>query len=148
MTGTLSILLCHKFRLLHTLVLSNCGLNSADLMSLAQASVKGRLSELKHLDISKNDEALTSCGDLFCSGAQWQKLTELICDQLVPNSEAFVTIQSHCWNSLQKLKVSLDSPSFDWIHDFKLQSLTEFYIETPQIGFVKVLSGIAGAVEI
>ena len=27
------------------------------------------------------------------------------------------------------------------------QSLTEFYIEKPQIGFVKVLSGIAGAVE-
>ena len=124
MTGTLCLLLCHTFPSLHTLILNDCGLNSKDLTSLAQASVKGRLSELKHLDISKNDEALTSCGDMFGFGAQWQKLTELICDQLVPNSEAFVGmmqhVQSNCLNSLQKLKVSLDSTSFDWTHDFKL----------------------------
>ena len=151
MTGTLSILLCHSFPSLHTLILSDCGLNSQDFISLAHASVKGRLSELKHLDISKNDEALTSCTQLFCSGAQWQKLTELICDQLVPNSEAFVCVlqhvESNCLNSLQKLTVSLDKTCFDRMYEVVFQSLTEFYIQTPQIGFVKILNGIAGAVE-
>ena len=53
-TGHLSILLDHSFPSLNSLILSNCGLNSQDLCSLAQASVEGRLPQLKHLDISEN----------------------------------------------------------------------------------------------
>ena len=56
MTGTLSILLCHRFQSLDTLILSDCGLNTDDLNSLARAKAKRRLPELKHLDISENGE--------------------------------------------------------------------------------------------
>ena len=51
MTGTLSILLCHSFPSLDTLILSDCAVNSDDLSSLAQATVKLRLPQLRHLDI-------------------------------------------------------------------------------------------------
>ena len=53
-TGVLSILLCHSFPVLETLILSDCWLNSDDLRSLAQANKEGRLPKLKHLDISQN----------------------------------------------------------------------------------------------
>ena len=48
-SGTLSILLCHKFPMLHTLVLSDCGLSSTDLRSLAEANRKGRLPKTQSL---------------------------------------------------------------------------------------------------
>ena len=53
-TGNLFILLLHSFPSLNSLALSDCGLNSQDLCSLAQGSVEGRLPKLKHLDISQN----------------------------------------------------------------------------------------------
>ena len=55
-TGNLSILLCHSFPSLNSLILSDCGLNSQDLCSLAQASLEGRLPQLRHLDISDNPD--------------------------------------------------------------------------------------------
>ena len=52
--GSLSALMCHYFLHLQILVLRRCEINSADMMSLSQASSYGRLPELRHLDISQN----------------------------------------------------------------------------------------------
>ena len=77
----LSILLKNEFPELHTLILSDCELNREDLESLTWAKVKGRIPELRHLDISQNDEI---CGHL---------------DLLFDNSP------SSTWNSLLSLNV-------------------------------------------
>ena len=74
-TGNLSVLLCQNFRSLNSLILCDCGLNSQDLCSLAQASVKGRLPKLKHLDISENRRICIT--DLFSSSCKWGQLLEL-----------------------------------------------------------------------
>ena len=52
--GSLAILLCHNFPSLQSMVLSDCGLKSQDVSILAQACAKGRLPELRHLDLSEN----------------------------------------------------------------------------------------------
>ena len=58
-----------------TLILSDCGLNSDDLNSLAQASVDGRLPELKYLDLSHNK--LTGAKRLFWSSSSMNQLLTL-----------------------------------------------------------------------
>ena len=72
--GTLNILLCHSFPSLNSLILSDCELNSQDLCSLAQANIKGRLPELKHLDISENDGTIGHLQCLFTDSCTWPKL--------------------------------------------------------------------------
>ena len=57
LTGNLSVLLHHSFPSLNSLVLSDCGLISQDLCSLDRARLKGRLPQLRHLDISKNNDS-------------------------------------------------------------------------------------------
>ena len=76
-TGNLSAFLRHSFPSLNNLILSNCRLNSKDLCSLAQASVKGRLPQLKHLDIAKNRDVSGRLHFLFFSGEHWQQLLSL-----------------------------------------------------------------------
>ena len=61
--GRLHILLLGTFPSMTTLVLTDCRLILQDLTSLAQASVQGKLPELKHLDISFN--ALGTQNDPF-----------------------------------------------------------------------------------
>ena len=60
----LTRLLSDNLPSLSSLILSNCGLNSEDLCSLAQASVEGRLPELTHLDISSNPEICSNKLDI------------------------------------------------------------------------------------
>ena len=76
-SGKLFILTCRTFPSLAHLVVSDCGLNSQDLCSLAQVNIKGRLPELKHLDISHNNELHGQLQYLFSSGEKWQKLLSL-----------------------------------------------------------------------
>ena len=75
-SGTLSTFLCHSFPSLETLILSDCGLNSDDLTSLAQASVEG-LPELKHLDLSDNEVIIGQWRHLFSQSQQWSHLLSL-----------------------------------------------------------------------
>ena len=51
MTGNLSALLTQSFPRLNTLILRSCHLSSEDIETLVQTNVKGKLPELKHLDI-------------------------------------------------------------------------------------------------
>ena len=54
-TGNLSRLFWSRFPSLHTLILSDCALNSQDLCSLVKSKAQGKLPELRSLDISQND---------------------------------------------------------------------------------------------
>ena len=60
-SGFLAILQCHSFPSLQSMVLSNCGLKSQGLSILAQAYAKGRLPELRHLDLSENLKSQVKC---------------------------------------------------------------------------------------
>ena len=70
----LSVLMKRCFWVLHTLVLSDCGLHSDDLRSLAEARVYHGLPELRHLDISHNIDDL---GCLFKFECIWDRLVFL-----------------------------------------------------------------------
>ena len=71
----ISDLFTHSFPRLNTLILSWCKLNANDLQSLARANVDGKLPQLRHLDISKNEDVIIS--DLFTHSAQWNQLKTL-----------------------------------------------------------------------
>ena len=73
-TGNLSVLLDHSFPSLNSLILSDCGLNSQDLCSLAQASVEGRLPHLMDLDISCNPDILNHLDSLYSDSCTWNQL--------------------------------------------------------------------------
>ena len=108
MSGTLSILLCHSFPLLDTLILSDCRLNFLDLNSLAKASAKGRLPELKHLDISQNDGLKGQVRYLFEYGCKWEKLLHLNVDGNLSTrySQLSRPVRSGCLKSLEFLRFS------------------------------------------
>ena len=72
MKGSLSMF-THSFPTLNTLILRSCDLNSSDLQSLARANVEGKLPQLRHLDISWNNDV--EIRDLFTRSAQWNQLT-------------------------------------------------------------------------
>ena len=74
-TGSLSALFTHSFPTLNTLILSECHLNSNDLQSLVRANVDGKLPQLRHLDISENEDVIIC--DLFTHSAQWNQLKTL-----------------------------------------------------------------------
>ena len=76
-SGKLHYLVGYSFPFLTDLILSDCGLNSLDLTSLVKASVKGRLPELKHLDISVNPETVGHLQNLFEMRQKWTGLLKL-----------------------------------------------------------------------
>ena len=103
-TGSLSALFTHSFPRLDTLKLNDCNLNSNDLQSLARANVEGKLPQLRHLDISFNNDVEIS--DLFTHSAQWNQLTILSThDEQVLNiePELLTSLQEVClsWSSYQ-----------------------------------------------
>ena len=107
-SGTLSILSCHSFLSLNTLILSDCGLNLLDLNSLAKVSAKGSLPELKHLDVSENDGLKGQVRYLFEHGCKWEKLLHLNVDGKFPTrySQLSRSIRSGCLKSLEFLRFS------------------------------------------
>ena len=106
-TGNLSVLLCHSFPSLNSLVLSDCGLNSQGLCSLAQANVEGRLPQLIHLDISENRAC--ELAYLFHDNCKWETLFSLyIVDTGQTPQQLLVAskIASGCLQSLQQLRTA------------------------------------------
>ena len=71
--SSLCKLLCRKFPVLHSLVLSNCSLEIPDLLCLAQANVEGWLPMLRRLDIS-NNRNFGNLRDLFAFDSEWQTI--------------------------------------------------------------------------
>ena len=97
-TGNLSVLFIHSFPRLNTVILEDCELNATDLQSLARASVEGKLPQLRHLDISRNDEEIS---DLFTHSAQWNQLTTLRTSDV-----NVLNVDPECLTSLEELRVS------------------------------------------
>ena len=102
-TGVLSILLCHSFPVLETLILSDCWLNSDDLRSLAQANKKGRLPKLKHLDISQNPNIKTGRETFFCYDAKWEELNCLIIDRAEGGISNIFSQENDCLVNLKEV---------------------------------------------
>ena len=113
--GSLSILLCHSLLSLDTLILKNCGLSSQDLRSLAEANVKGRIPELKHLHISQNILFENDLNKLFDSGCKWERLVQLNIEGTSLNcfSDLNAKVKSGCLLGLEELCISEDVDSLD-----------------------------------
>ena len=77
MAGSLSVMLTKHFQSLTSLVVSDCGLVSDDLSSLAKAGSQGRLPQLGHLDLSDNVGIRGHFQRLFLHGHQWGHLLSL-----------------------------------------------------------------------
>ena len=109
-TGVLSILLCHSFPSLNSLMLHDCGLSSQDIRSLAEASVKGRIPELKHLDISQNIMFKNDLDKLFDLKCKWETLVRLNVEGSSLNcfSELNGKVKSGCLLGLGELCISED----------------------------------------
>ena len=118
--GCLSILLCHSFPELQTLILNDCGLNSKDLSDTAQACVKGRLPELKRLDLSENLKTQSQVKCLFEHSSKWQQIQSL---------DLF---QSYGTNSLSAIDLQCLSTKMISGH---LSSLKELTISSNSFGF-------------
>ena len=106
-TGVLSILLCHSFPALETLILSDCRLNSDGLHSLAKAEIKGRLPKVRCLDISQNENIKIEHETFFCHGAKWEELNYLKIDGVEEGSSIFSQQNDYLVNLKE---IIIDSP--------------------------------------
>ena len=108
--GNLSILLRHNLSSLTSLILSDCGLNSQDLCSLAKASVEARLPQLTHLDISDNERVSGQLQNLFAKNCKWDKLRSFIIGKIKAKHKRDLQllardITSGCLRSIKRLAI-------------------------------------------
>ena len=76
--GELSTLTSQDLTSLRTLILHDCQLNEQDMMSLAEANDKGRLSKLENLDLSENLPLIVR---FITIGSKWLNLRKLKINQ-------------------------------------------------------------------
>ena len=118
--GKLFILVGHSFPSLSTLIVSDCGLNASDLTSLAEASAKSRLPELRHLDISQNSDIQGYLTNLFLFEQKWSQLLTL-------------NIQQDPYSPRgDDLQVILNL-----VRSGRLGSLTEFQVSLSNVGSIE-----------
>ena len=135
-TEVLSILLCHSLPNLESPILSNCGLNENDLKSLAKANEKGRLPNLKHLDISQN-MFRNNLKKLFGNELdgqfelKWMYLLSFNVDQNSADclNDLSDMTKKGCLGSLQELKISIDINN-SYHAGSKWPRLTDLYIRS------------------
>ena len=132
--GVLSILLCHSFPSLNTLLLNDCGLSSQDLRSLAKANVKGRLPAIRHLDISQNILFQNDLDRFFELNSKWENLLSLNVQgtSLTCFNDLNVKVNSDCLPALRDLRVCTDfgvsdPTTAEW------PSLTDLQVHSNQI---------------
>ena len=78
LSSKLSYLLRRGLCKLESLILCKCNLRQVDFQCLAEASAKGKLENLRYLDVSHNRYHHDSfLGDLFSQECEWQKVTYL-----------------------------------------------------------------------
>ena len=145
----LSILLCHSFPSLNSLILSHCGLNSQDLCSLEEARVERRLPKLTQLDLSENNDLIDNCESLFSFHAEWDTLTYLIITQFQQVSNHIFTYLMEkatlgCLRSLQHLKVSVFEAKF--LQNAKVENLQDLHIYVRLENFATSLSNVVDAI--
>ena len=76
-TRGLCSLFSHNLPSLTTLIMKDCDLIPKDLSSLGQASVKGTIQNLRHLDISRNLKCAGHLESLFDASCSWNDLLSL-----------------------------------------------------------------------
>ena len=107
-SGHLSDLLFRDVSALETLILRGCDLTSNDLCSLVQANIQGKLSGLKHLDLSKNKDL--KAVDMFDEFSKWDQLKSFnIMDtwNKVKDERNYIRVMSMgCLTSVTELGVS------------------------------------------
>ena len=115
-TGTLSILLCHKFPFLSHLALNNCGLNSQDLSSLAYSEHKGRLPQFRHFDMAANPKIAGKLGSLFEFSCKWNSLLSLNVEGSSSTCFQYLgeKVASGCLSSLEKLSFSMNEKTLNY----------------------------------
>ena len=157
-TGSLSILLSHKFTSLETLTLYDCGLNSHVALNLAKANTDGRLSSLKHLDLSQNylvakSHSTDHYQSIFSFNCKWEHLECLALAEVTPADDAFdFMISSHeegFLKSLQTLVISLNPIRFESKYRYRIwHNLSKLDIHSSHSNYSCVLDCVADAVEI
>ena len=127
-TGNLSCLLHTCSTSLNSLILHDCGLNSQDLKSLAQANVEGKLPELRHLDVSENQGY--DFRDLFAHGSEWHKLVSLSISLKDCRSGKWLAekVESGCLRCLKKLRLWIFYPCSMSIVDVIWSHLEHFEV--------------------
>ena len=153
MTGRWSLLLYQTFPLLQTLILSDCGLNAHDLVSLAKASVERRLPNLERLDVSKNCLLKDNIESLFALNCQWNDLKYLDFEEELPLSDANLQVlvnkvETGNLSALQTIKFATDSAEIlTKSSSLRLSNLKEIEVCSSLNKFVDVLADITSAVE-
>ena len=115
-TGTLSILMCHTFPSLSHLILKDCGLNYQDLGSLAYSEHKGRLPQLRHLDISANTKTVGKLSSLFEFNRSWNSLISFNVEGTSSKCFRYLgeKVASDCLRSLEKLSFSMNEKTLSY----------------------------------
>ena len=114
---------------------------------MTQASLKGRLPELKHLDISENENLKAVQESFFSVGAKWERLKCLVVDQMGEGLHIF----SHtcdCFSKLEEIQLKKSGEGL-FNHNCRLrwQSLTRLELACSQEGFLETVTGIVHNVE-
>ena len=152
-TGKWSLLLRETLPLLQTLILSDCGLNSHDLFSLAKSKVEGRLPHLERLDVSKNNLLKDNIESFFALNCQWNNLKYFDFEEEMPLSHVNLRvlvnkIETGNLSALQTFKFSTDNAQIlEKSNSLHLQNLKEIEVFSPLKSFVGVLANITSAVE-
>ena len=121
--GNLCVLLMGQpLTTLKRLALTQCGLTSDDLRSLAKGSVEGKLPVLRHLDISKNPECKGHLECLFHFSCAWDNLLALNVQQHCIRQEyeatervssdlefLFCQIEAGCLGSVEEISLTIDN---------------------------------------
>ena len=153
MTGRWSLLLSQTFPLLQSLILSDCGLNAHDLVSLAKANVERKLPNLERLDLSKNCLLKDNIESLFALNCQWNDLKYFDFEEELSlgfkNLQVLMKkIEAGNLSALQTFKFATDSAEIlTKSSSLRLNNLKEIEVCSSVDNFVDVSADITSAVE-
>ena len=156
-TRNLGCLLSEEFPSVSSLLLSGCVLGPQDFSHLAQASVNGKLPELKHLDVSHN---MSDLDGLFEYPCKWGRLEYLNIEN-EPNATSGPTsnpssldilakkVRSGCLGSLRELRFTAGDGNYypRTTRNLRWSSLSTLHISHAGNECSAVLEPIAHAVE-
>ena len=131
--GLLHLTLSRVFPVLSTLIVSDCALTQGDLKSIAKAGSVGKLPELRHLDVSQNEDLTNHIEVLFCYDQTWPALHSLNFTQKPVSDKDFrdlmKKVKSGCLGSLAELRVSLKG----------VRELKTYCVDMPQLRHLYVV---------
>ena len=155
--GNLGSPFSKEFPSLSSLILSGCVLGSQDFSHLAQASVGGKLPELKHLDVSHNMGDLDGLCEYPCKWEQLQHLniendpnaTQGSASHRTSLDSVALKVRSGCLGSLRELRFTARDGNYypKTARNLRWSSLNRLHISHAGTGCSTVLEPIARAAE-